>query len=163
MTPDTRLLLFALLAVAALVLLIARFKLHPFIALVSVSLVMGVVAGMPPAAAVKAFQDGVGTTLGFIAVVVGLGTMLGKMMAESGAATRIATTLIDLFGERRVHWAIMVVAFIVGIPVFFQVGFVLLVPLVFTIARRTGMSESAVKVGVHRGLKALAAMIREEP
>ena len=64
MTPDTRLLLFALLAVAALVLLIARFKLHPFIALVSVSLVMGVVAGMPPAAAVKAFQDGVGTTLG---------------------------------------------------------------------------------------------------
>jgi GntP family gluconate:H+ symporter len=124
MTPDARLLLFALLAVSALVVLIARLKLHPFIALVSVSLAMGVVAGMTPAAAVKAFQDGVGSTLGFIAVVVGLGTMLGKMMAESGAATRIATTLIDLFGERRVHWAIMFVAFIVGIPVFFQVGFV---------------------------------------
>ena len=142
MTADARLLLYALLAVSALVVLIARLKLHPFIALVSVSLVMGVVAGMPPVAAVKAFQDGVGNVLGFIAIVVGLGTMLGKMMAESGAATRIATTLIDLFGERRVHWAIMVVAFIVGIPVFFQVGFVLLIPLVFTIARRTGCRSS---------------------
>jgi GntP family gluconate:H+ symporter len=163
MTPDTRLLLFALLAVAALVLLIARFKLHPFIALVSVSLVMGVVAGMPPAAAVKAFQDGVGTTLGFIAVVVGLGTMLGKMMAESGAATRIATTLIDLFGERRVHWAIMVVAFIVGIPVFFQVGFVLLVPLVFTIARRTGLSLVKIGIPLVAGLSVVHGMLPPHP
>src|SRR5450759_711356 len=140
MTPDTRLLLFALGAVIALIVLIAHFKWHPFIALIVVSLVMGVAAGMPPGDAVKSFQDGVGGTLGFIAVVVGLGTMLGKMMAESGAATRIATTLIDLFGVPRVHWAIMFVAFIVGIPVFFQVGFVLLIPLVFTIARRTGVS-----------------------
>ncbi|MEP6858415.1 MAG: gluconate:H+ symporter, partial [Gemmatimonadales bacterium] len=163
MTPDTRLLLFALLAVAALVLLIARFKLHPFIALVSVSLVMGVVAGMPPAAAVKAFQDGVGTTLGFIAVVVGLGTMLGKMMAESGAATRIATTLIDLFGERRVHWAIMLVAFIVGIPVFFQVGFVLLIPLVFTIARRTGMSLIKIGIPLVAGLSVVHGMLPPHP
>src|SRR5439155_371140 len=82
-----------------------------------------------PVAAVKAFGDGVSNVLGFIAIVVGLGTMLGKMMAESGAATRIATTLIELFGERRVHWAIMIVAFIVGIPVFFQVGFVILILL----------------------------------
>src|SRR4051812_46675656 len=107
MSADARLLLFALAAVIALILLIARFKLHPFIALVLVSVVLGVAAGMPPLAAVKAFQDGVGTTLGFIAVVVGLGTMLGKMMAESGAATRIATTLIATFGERKVHWAMM--------------------------------------------------------
>ena len=138
MTPDTRLLLYALAAVVALILLIARFKLHPFIALISVSLAMGVAAGMPAGTAVKAFQDGVGNVLGFIAIVLGLGTMLGKMMAESGAASRIATTLIDLFGERRVHWAIMVVAFIVGIPVFFQVGSVS-GPPVFTIARRTGL------------------------
>jgi GntP family gluconate:H+ symporter len=146
MTPDTRLLLYALAAVGALILLIARFKLHPFIALVGVSLGLGLGVGMPPGTVVKAFQDGVGNVLGFIAIVVGLGTMLGKMMAESGAATRIAITLIGLFGERRVHWAIMFVAFIVGIPVFFQVGFVLLVPLVFTVARRTGMS--LVKIGI---------------
>src|ERR1700693_5357395 len=163
MTPDARLLLFALLAVSALIVLIARFNLHPFIALVSVSLVMGVVAGMPLGAAVKSFQDGVGGTLGFIAVVLGLGTMLGKMMAESGAATRIATTLIDLFGERRVHWAIMVVAFIVGIPVFFQVGFVLLIPLVFTIARRTGMSLIKLGTPLVAGLSVVHGMLPPHP
>jgi GntP family gluconate:H+ symporter len=163
MTPDARLLLFALLAVSALVVLIARFKVHPFIALVSVSLAMGVIAGMSPVAAVKAFQDGVGNTLGFIAVVVGLGTMLGKMMAESGAATRIATTLIDRFGQQRVHWAIMLVAFIVGIPVFFQVGFVLLVPLVFTIARRTGMSLVKVGLPLVAGLSVVHGMLPPHP
>jgi GntP family gluconate:H+ symporter len=163
MSADARLLLYALLAVIALVVLIARLKLHPFIALVSVSLAMGVAAGMPPVAAVKAFQDGVGNVLGFIAIVVGLGTMLGKMMAESGAATRIATTLIDLFGERRVHWAIMVVAFIVGIPVFFQVGFVLLIPLVFTIARRTGMSLVKIGIPLVAGLSVVHGMLPPHP
>ncbi len=146
MTPDTRLLLYALGAVVALVVLIARFKLHPFLVLIAVSLAMGIASGMPPAAAIKAFQDGVGTVLGFIAVVVGLGTILGKIMAESGAAARIATTLIARFGEHRVHWAMMCVAFIVGIPVFFQVGIVLLIPLVFSLARRTGMP--LIKVGL---------------
>jgi GntP family gluconate:H+ symporter len=163
MTIETRLLLFALTAVIALILLIARFKLHPFIALVLVALAMGVAAGMPPLAAVKAFQDGVGTTLGFIAVVVGLGTMLGKMMAESGAAARIAATLIDLFGIQRVHWAIMIVAFIVGIPVFFQVGFVLLIPLVFTIARRTGMSLIKIGIPLVAGLSVVHGMLPPHP
>ncbi len=163
MTPDNRLLLYAFGAVVALIVLIARVKWHPFIALVVVSLTIGVAAGMPPLAAVKAFQDGVGTTLGFIAVVVGLGTMLGKMMAESGAATRIAITLIDLFGERRVHWAIMFVGFIVGIPVFFQVGFVLLIPLVFTIARRTGMSLLKIGIPLVAGLSVVHGMLPPHP
>src|SRR5687768_12583195 len=163
MTLETRLLLFALLAVIALIVLIARFKLHPFIALVSVSLAMGIAAGMEPGAAVKAFQDGVGGALGFIAIVVGLGTMLGKMMAESGAASRIATTLIDLFGQRRVHWAIMVVAFIVGIPVFFQVGFVLLIPLVFTIARSTGLSLVKIGIPLVAGLSVVHGMLPPHP
>jgi GntP family gluconate:H+ symporter len=163
MTPDARLLIYALVAVVALILLIARLKLHPFVALILVSLAMGVAAGMPLAAAVKAFQDGVGSVLGFIAVVVGLGTMLGKLMAESGAATRIATTLIGLFGERRVHWAIMFVAFIVGIPVFFQVGFVLLVPLVFTIARRTGTSLVKVGISLVAGLSVVHGMLPPHP
>ncbi len=163
MTADSRLLIYALGAVIALIVLIAKFKLHPFIALVLVSLAMGVAAGMPPAVAVKAFQDGVGGTLGFIAIVVGLGTMLGRMMAESGAATRIAATLIGLFGERRVHWAMMVVAFIVGIPVFFQVGFVLLVPLVFTIARRTGMSLIRIGISLVAGLSVVHGMLPPHP
>jgi GntP family gluconate:H+ symporter len=163
MTADSRLLIYALLAVVALIVLIARAKLHPFVALILVSLAMGAAAGMPLGDAVKAFQDGVGNVLGFIAVVVGLGTMLGKLMAESGAATRIATTLIGLFGERRVHWAIMVVAFIVGIPVFFQVGFVLLVPLVFTIARRTGMSLVKIGIPLVAGLSVVHGMLPPHP
>ena len=163
MSPNTLLLLYALGAVIALIVAIARFKLHPFVALITVSIGLGVAAGMPLSAAVKAFQDGVGTSLGFIAVVVGLGTMLGKMMAESGGATRIATTLIALFGERRVHWAIMCVAFIVGIPVFFQVGFVLLIPLVFTIARRTGMSLIKIGIPLVAGLSVVHGMVPPHP
>jgi GntP family gluconate:H+ symporter len=163
MSADTRLLIYALCAVVTLIVLIARFKLHPFVALILVSLAMGVAAGMPLGAAVKAFQDGVGSGLGFIAVVVGLGTMLGKLMAESGAATRIATTLIGLFGERRVHWAVMFVAFIVGIPVFFQVGFVLLIPLVFTIARRTGTSLVKIGISLVAGLSVVHGMLPPHP
>jgi GntP family gluconate:H+ symporter len=161
--PDSVLLLYALAAVAVLIVLIAKVKLHPFIALISVSLAMGLAAGMPFAAVVKALQDGVGTTLGFIAIVVGLGTMLGKMMAESGGAARIARTLIGVFGEQRVHWAIMFVAFIVGIPVFFQVGFVLLLPLVFTIARQTGTSLVKVGIPLAIGLSVVHGMVPPHP
>src|SRR5436305_1716524 len=163
MTPDARLLLYAFGAVALLIALIAYFKLHPLIALTSVSLAMGAAAGMPLGAAVKAFQDGVGAALGFIAIVVGIGTMLGKMMAESGAAARIATTLIQRFGERRVHWALMVVAFILGIPVFFQVGFVLLIPLVFTIGRQTGLSLIKIGIPLVAGLSVVHGMLPPHP
>ena len=103
MSPNTQLLLLAFGAVVLLIVLIARFKLHPFIALIAVSLALGIAAGMPLGGVVKAFQDGVGGVLGFIAIVVAIGTMLGKLMAESGGATRIATTLINMFGEKRVH------------------------------------------------------------
>src|SRR5881394_3270353 len=163
MNPTTLLLLYAFGAVVALIVLIARYKLHPFIALIAVSLALGIAAGMPFPGVVKAFQDGVGTVLGFIAIVVALGTMLGKLMAESGGATRIATTLIALFGERRVHWALMFVGFIVGIPVFFQVGFVLLIPLVFTIARRTGLSLVKIGLPLVAGLSVVHGMLPPHP
>src|SRR5437762_5019973 len=163
MSPNTLLLLYAFLAVLALIVLIAVFKLHPFVALVVVSLGLGAAAGMPLSTVVKAFQDGVGGVLGFVAVVVALGTMLGKMVAESGGAARIATTLIALFGERRVHWAIMVVAFLVGIPVFFQVGFVLLIPLVFTIARRPGLSLVKIGLPLVAGLSVVHGMVPPHP
>lgn len=163
MASDTRLLVFALVAVVVLIVLIARVKLHPLLALTTVSLALGITVGMPAADTVKAFQDGVGNGLGFIAIVVGVGTMLGKIMAESGAATRIATTLIARFGEARVHWALMVVAFILGIPVFFQVGFVLLVPLVFTIARRTGLSLVKLGIPLVAGLSVVHGMLPPHP
>jgi len=163
MSPNTQLLLLAFGAVVLLIVLIARFKLHPFIALITVSLALGIAAGMPLGGVVKAFQDGVGGVLGFIAIVVALGTMLGKLMAESGGATRIATTLINMFGEKRVHWAIMFVAFIVGIPVFFQVGFVLLIPLVFTIARRSGLSLVKIGIPLVAGLSVVHGMVPPHP
>jgi len=162
-SANAQLLLLAFAAVVALIVLIARLKLHPFVALITVSLTLGIVAGMPFAGVVKAFQDGVGAVLGFIAIVVALGTMLGKMMAESGAATQIATTLINRFGENRVHWAIMFVGFIVGIPVFFQVGFVLLIPLVFTIARRTGLSLVKIGIPLVAGLSVVHGMMPPHP
>jgi GntP family gluconate:H+ symporter len=163
MSSNTQLLLLASAAVVVLVVLIARYKLHPFIALITVSLALGIVAGMPLGGVVKAFQDGVATVLGFIAIVVALGTMLGKMMAESGGAARIATTLIARFGEKRVHWAIMFVGFIVGIPVFFQVGFVLLIPLVFTIARRSGLSLVKIGIPLVAGLSVVHGMMPPHP
>lgn len=163
MNPNTLLLLYASGAVVALIVLIARFKLHPFVALIAVSLALGMVAGMPFGSVVKAFQDGVGGVLGFVGIVLGLGTMLGKLMAESGGATRIATTLITLFGEKRVHWAIMFVAFVVGIPVFFQVGFVLLIPLVFTIARQSGLSLVKIGIPLVAGLSVVHGMVPPHP
>ena len=163
MSPNTQLLLLALAAVVVLIVLIARVELHPFVALITVSLALGIVAGMPLGGVVKAFQDGVATVLGFIAIVVALGTMLGKMMAESGGAARIATTLIARFGEKRVHWAIMFVGFIVGIPVFFQVGFVLLIPLVFTIARRSGLSLVKIGIPLVAGLSVVHGMMPPHP
>ncbi|WP_353193235.1 GntP family permease [Pandoraea pnomenusa] len=157
------LLVYALVAVIALILLIARFKLNPFITLIVVSLVLGLAVGMPMGGIVKAFETGVGNTLGHIALVVGLGTMLGKMMAESGGAERIARTLIGFFGEKNVHWAMVVIAFIVGLPVFFEVGFVLLIPIAFNVAKRTGTSMILVGLPMVAGLSVVHGLIPPHP
>src|ERR1044071_4041188 len=116
-------------AIVALVVLIARFKLNAFIALMLASLFVGLCSSLPPLRVAKAFQEGVGNTLGFIAVVVGLGTMLGKMLSESGGAEVIANTFVRAFGTERLHWALMIVGFVVGLPVFFGVGLVLFMPI----------------------------------
>ena len=157
------LLLSALGAVIALVVLIAHFKVNPFVVLFSLSLVLALVTGMPAETIVKSFEAGVGNTLGHIAIVVGLGTMLGKMMAESGGADRIAHTLIRLFGEKNVPWAMVVVGFIVGLPVFFEVGFVLLVPIAFNVARRTGTSLVLVGLPMVAGLSVVHGLVPPHP
>jgi GntP family gluconate:H+ symporter len=162
-TRDAFLLLSALGSVLALVILIARFKLNPFVALMTVSLALALVTGMPPLAIVKSFEAGLGGTLGHIAIIVALGTMLGKMMAESGGADRIAQTLIHFFGERRVPWAMMVVGFLVGLPVFFEVGFVLLVPIAFNVARRTGISLIMVGLPMVAGLSVVHGLVPPHP
>ncbi len=157
------LLLYALIAIAALILLIARYKVYPFLVLIIVSLLLGLAAGMPAGQIVKSFEAGNGGTLGHIAIVVGLGTMLGKMMAESGGAERIATTLIDWFGEKYIHWAMMFVAIIVGLPVFFEVGFVLLIPIAFNVAKRTGKSLLLIGLPMVAGLSVVHGLIPPHP
>jgi gluconate:H+ symporter, GntP family len=108
----------AVTAVAALIALIAVFRVNPFISLLVTSLGLALAVGMPASTIVKSFETGVGNTLGHIAIVVGLGTMLGKMLAESGGADRIARTLIEISGEKRLPWAMMLAGLIVGLPVF---------------------------------------------
>ncbi|MGF6725748.1 GntP family gluconate:H+ symporter [Paraburkholderia sp. GAS41] len=157
------LLIYAVIAIAALILLITRYKVYPFLVLIIVSLLLGLVAGMPMGTIVKSFETGNGNTLGHIAIVVGLGTMLGKMMAESGGAERVATTLIDKFGEKHIHWAMMVVAIIVGLPVFFEVGFVLLIPIAFNVAKRTGKSLLLIGLPMIAGLSVVHGLIPPHP
>ena len=157
------LLVYAVVAIIALIVLIARFKFHPFIVLVVVSMLLGLAVGMPMDQIVKSFETGNGNSLGHIAVVIGLGTMLGKMMAESGGAERIAITLIRWFGEKNVHWAMLFVALIVGLPVFFEVGLVLLIPIAFNVARRTGKSLVLIGLPMVAGLSVVHGLIPPHP
>jgi len=157
------LLISALVAVAGLVFLIAAVKLNPFLSILLASLFLALAAGMPASAVVHSFEIGVGGTLGHIAIIVALGTMLGKMMAESGGAEQIAHTLIRFFGARRIHWAMMAIGLIVGLPAFFEVGFVLLIPIVFTVARRTGTSLILVGLPLVAGLSVVHGLVPPHP
>ncbi|MDE3186468.1 MAG: gluconate:H+ symporter [Acidobacteriota bacterium] len=157
------LLVSALAAVIGLILLIAVLKLNPFIALLLASLSLAVVAGMPLATVIHSFEAGVGGTLGHIAIIVALGTMLGKMMAESGGADQIAKTLIRAFGEKRISWAMMAIGLVVGLPAFFEVGFVLLIPIAFTVARRTRTSLILVALPMVAGLSVVHGLVPPHP
>jgi GntP family gluconate:H+ symporter len=156
-------LVITLVSIVFLLVLITRFKVNPFVSLLLAAGFVGIASGMPLVKVVDSIKEGMGGTLGFIAIVLALGTMLGKLMAESGGAERIARTLINLFGEKNVHWAMMFVAFIVGIPVFFQVGFVLLIPLVFTIARQTGVSLLKIGIPLVAGLSIVHGIVPPHP
>ncbi len=122
-----------------LFLLIARFKLNAFIAFILVSLFVGVGNQMEILEVVKSIETGLGKTLGGLILILGLGAMLGKLVADSGAAQRITTKLVDKFGKKNIQWAVVLTGFIVGIPMFYTVGFVILIPLVFTVAAATGL------------------------
>jgi GntP family gluconate:H+ symporter len=157
------LLIAAASAVIGLILLIAVGKLNPFLSLLVVSLALAAATGMPLGKIVSSFETGTGNTLGHIAIIVGLGTMLGKMMAESRASDRIAETLIQLFGEKRVPWSMMCAGLVVGLPVFFEVGFVLLVPIAFTVARRTRTSLILVGLPMVAGLSVVHGLVPPHP
>jgi GntP family gluconate:H+ symporter len=161
--PGLGLLAYAAIAIIALIVLIARYRLNPFIVITLVSIGLALLAGMPADTIMGSYEAGVGKTLGHIALVVALGTMLGKMMAESGGAEQVARTLINRFGERNAHWAMVCIAFLVGLPLFFEVGFVLLVPIAFTVARRVGVSILMVGLPMVAGLSVVHALVPPHP
>ncbi len=157
------LLVAAFVSVVGLIVLIAVVKLNPVITLLVTALGLAIVAGMPMSAIVHSFEAGVGGTLGHIAIILALGTMLGKMMAESGAADQIAHTLVRVFGEKNVPWAMVVIALIVGLPAFFEVAFVLLVPVLFTVARRTNTSLIMAGLPMVAGLSVVHGLVPPHP
>lgn len=128
-----------IVALVILVILIA-FKVNAFLAFLISSIVVGLMSGMEVSVIVKAIETGLGSTLGSLTVILGFGAVIGRLMAESGAAEQIANKIVKLFGATYLKWAMMLVGFLVGIPMFFAIGFVILIPIMFSIARKAGVS-----------------------
>src|SRR5262245_41144715 len=127
-------------ALALLLVLIIRYQLQAFLALLVASLVLGLGAGLPPEKVVDSIDRGVGDILKGVAVILALGAILGRVRDASGAAQVIARTLVNAFGVRRASSAILVAAYLVGIPVLFNVGFLVLVPIMWRLQQDTGKS-----------------------
>jgi Gnt-I system low-affinity gluconate transporter len=150
-------------AVVVLLVLIIRWKMQPFIALLLVSMVTALAAGMPPGTVMKCIEKGMGGTLGFIAVVVGLGAMFGQLLEVSGGAERLTLTLLRVFGKKRATWAMALAGFLVAIPVFFVVGFIILVPLVYSLSRETKRSLLYYGIPLLAGLAVTHAFVPPTP
>ncbi|WP_343668581.1 gluconate:H+ symporter [Chitinophaga sp.] len=141
-----------LFSILLLVLLVAGVRLNTFIAFLVVCLFMGVALKMDTNAITQSITTGIGKTLGGLVTIIVFGSMLGKLVAESGAAQRIANGLMHLFGRKYIQWSLMLTGFIVGIPLFYNIGFVLMVPLIFTVAARTKLPA------VYLGIPMLASL-----
>ncbi len=127
-------------AIALLLFLILVVRLHAFLALLLCSMALGLAAGMPPEKVLKSIQNGFGDALGFIAVVVGLGAMIGAYVEYSGGGRALADWLLARFGKDHAAWAILIASFLVGLPIFFEVSFIIMIPLVWSLARETRRS-----------------------
>ena len=160
---DIQLLLTALASVLVLVaLIVSRIRMHPLLALLIVSIGVGFATGMEPSAIVKNLTNGAGKTLGAVGVVIAQGAMLGKILADSGTTERLANAILRHTSARLIPWAMTLVAFVIGIPMFFEVGLVVMLPLIFSVARKLESQErfkgsAYVYVGVPV-ISALAAM-----
>ncbi len=168
---DIELLVIALISVLGLVgLIVLKPRLHPLVALLLVSVAVGLATSMPLNKLASAISGGAGKTLGAVGLVVALGAMLGKLLAESGVTTRIADAIVSRSSYRMLPWAMAGVAFIIGIPMFFEVGLVVLLPLIFGVARKleTGRQGSGsayvyVAVPVIAALAAMHGMVPPHP
>lgn len=132
-------LLIVILGILLLLVLIAKVKLNAFISFIIVCIFVGAFQGMELNKIIHSIQTGMGDTLGFLVMILGFGAMLGKLVADSGAAQQITAKLVASFGIKYIQWAVVLAGFIVGVPMFYSVGFVILIPLVFTVAVSTGL------------------------
>lgn len=149
--------------VLMLLILMLPLRVNGFIALILVALSVGVLEGMPVMEVIKSIKNGVGGTLGSLALIMGFGAMLGKLLADCGGAQRIATTLIAIFGDKKIQWAVTLTGFIVGFALFYEVGFVLLLPLILTIAATLGISPLYIGIPMAAALSVTHGFLPPHP
>lgn len=157
------LLILTIAAIVLLLFLILVVKLHAFLAMLMASMALGLAAGMAPAAVLKSIQSGFGDALGFIAVVVGLGAMIGRYIEDSGGGRSLAEWLIQRFGRDRATLALFVAAYLVGLPLFFEVGFIILAPLVWSLAKESKRSLLVYGMPMTAALSATHSLVPPHP
>jgi GntP family gluconate:H+ symporter len=161
---DTRLIVAALVGIAAIVVLITQLKVHPLLALMLGSGVLGAVAGMSLDKLIMSFSTGLGATVASVGVLIALGAMLGKLLADSGGADQIVDTIIARAGGRRaLPWAMTLIAVLIGLPMFFEIGLVLLVPVVLLVAKRSGQPLMRIGIPALAGLSVLHGLVPPHP
>ncbi|GAA4846735.1 gluconate:H+ symporter [Saccharopolyspora rosea] len=159
---DTRALVVAVLGIAVVVLLIVRMKMHGFLALTIGSLVVGIGTGIGLGEVAQSFEKGVGDVLGSVGVLIALGAMLGKLLADSGGADEIVDRIL-IGGRRGLPWRVALIAFIIGIPMFFEIGLVLLIPVIMLTIRRSGRPAMYLAIPALAGLSVLHGFIPPHP
>ena len=152
LADPTRLMIAAAVGILVLLVLIIKFKLHPVLSMMVAAIIIGVGAGMPLSMISDTVEKGVGKTLQSIALLIGLGSMFGGILEESGGAQKIASTLIDKFGEKKAGWALGLTGLVIGTTVFFEAGVVVLIPLVFSVSKQTQKSTLYYAIPLLSGL-----------
>ena len=152
LADPTRLMIAAAVGILVLLVLIIKFKLHPVLSMMVAAIIIGVGAGMPLTMISDTVEKGVGRTLQSIALLIGLGSMFGGILEESGGAQKIASTLIDKFGEKKAGWALGLTGLVIGTTVFFEAGVVVLIPLVFSVSKQTSKSTLYYAIPLLSGL-----------
>ncbi|MCW2876830.1 MAG: gluconate transporter [Sphaerisporangium sp.] len=161
-TPG-RLLPAALIGIALIVLLITRFRLHPFLSLTLGSLAVGAVAGLPMADVITSFTGGFGSTAAGVGTLIALGAMFGKLLADSGGADQIVDTIVGRSSSRSLPWAMAGVGALIGLPMFFEIGLVLLMPVIFLVSRRSGLPLIRVGIPALAGLSVMHGLVPPHP
>jgi GntP family gluconate:H+ symporter len=161
--PASRLIPAALLGIAVIVVLITRFKLHPFLGLTLGSLTVGAVAGVAMSDTIDSFTKGFGSTAAGVGTLIALGAMFGKLLADSGGADEIVDTIVGRSSPRTLPWAMAGVGALIGLPMFFEIGLVLLMPVIFLVARRSGLSIIKVGIPALAGLSAMHGLVPPHP